>query len=119
MSKAKIPAGGDGDSDALKSLQTVGNIEYIQVTTDNDDKVLEGITTKGVKKVFLPIDTPSAIIEHDDSPEWINVVIDKTGKVLEGFTSDGKKKVMTDVEVKEIYSKNVKCFLLFYSHLRK
>ena len=79
------------DPDALGTVQTVENPEYIQVTTDREDKILEGIKSDGVKQINLPIDTPSATIESIDNPEWVYVTTDKNDKILEGLRRDGEK----------------------------
>lgn len=77
------------DPEALATEQTVENPEYIQVTTDSEDKILEGITSEGVKQINLSIDTPSAIIEHVENPEFLNIKVDKDGKIISGTKEDG------------------------------
>ena len=44
------------DSDALATVHAVENPEYIQATTDSEDKILEGITLEGQSRlIFLLI----------------------------------------------------------------
>ena len=96
------------DAEYASSQSTTENPEYIQVTIDNEDKILEGITSEGVKQINLPIDTPSATIEHIKNPEWISVTTDSEGKILEGITTEGKKAVMVDIDVSEdVHSRNI------------
>lgn len=64
--------------------------EYLQITTDSESKILEGIKTNGTKEIISPIDTPSATIEHIENPEWLSVTMDAEKKVLEGTKEDGK-----------------------------
>lgn len=46
------------DAEHASSQSAINNSEYLQVTTDSNDKILEGITTDGVKHINLPINTP-------------------------------------------------------------
>lgn len=94
------------DSDALATVQAVENQEYIQVTTDSEDKILEGITSDGVKQINLSIDTPSATIEHIENPEWISVTTDNDGKIIGGITHDGSIELKKDLHVKGEIFKN-------------
>lgn len=68
----------------------VENPEYVQVTTDNKNKILESVTSEGKKQINIPIDTPSATIEHINSPEWVKVVLDKEYKILFGIRVNGE-----------------------------
>ena len=77
------------DKEIVETQELEENPEYVQVTTDNNNKILEGITEEGKKRVNIPIDTPSAIIEHIDSPEWLEVTTDKNNKVVFGIKKDG------------------------------
>lgn len=77
--------------------------EYIQVTTDSENKILEGITKKGVKRINIPIDTPSANIEHVENPNWLEVKTDNNGKLIEGVRKDGSKFIgQFDAETEKI-----------------
>jgi hypothetical protein len=67
----------------------VENPEYIQVTTDSEGKMLEGITSEGLKRINLPIDTPSATTNHIENPEWISVLLDKEGKIISAIKKNG------------------------------
>lgn len=75
--------------DALETVQAVENAEYIQVTTDSKDKIFEGITSKGVKQINIPIETPSATIKHIESSEWVYIKTDADGRIIEGIRKDG------------------------------
>lgn len=77
------------DPEALGTVQTVENPEYIQVTTNSEDKIFEGISSDLVKHINLPIDTPSSTIEHIDNPEWLSVITDGEKKVFGGRDKDG------------------------------
>lgn len=90
------------DPEALGTVQTIEDHEYIQVVTDNEDKILEGITTDGIKVENLPIETPSVITESLQNSEWISVTTDKDGRIIEGITSEGKRKVMVETEVEKL-----------------
>ena len=79
------------DSDYASSQTVIDNLEYIQTTTDNEDKILEGITAEGVKQINLPIDTPSATFEPVKNLEWISVTTDNEDKILEGINTNGEK----------------------------
>jgi hypothetical protein len=69
----------------------IENPEYIQAATDNEDNILEGITSKGVKQINLPIDTPSVVVEHIENPEWMDLKTDIEEKIIEGTRKNGKK----------------------------
>lgn len=90
------------DANALDTMQEVENPEYIQVTTDNEDKILEGIKTDGEKQVNLPVNTPSVAIEHTENPEWIDVVVDNNGKLLGGRHRNGEAKECIGLATKKL-----------------
>ena len=79
------------DHEALETVQAVENPEWISVTTDSDDNILEGITAEGVKQINLPIDTPTSIIDYTDDSDWIDLKTDKESRILEGINSKGEK----------------------------
>ena len=92
MSQHGVTEAIDGVTNKVTELGVyVENPEYVQVTTDNNSKILEGITVEGKKQVNIPIDTPSVTIEHINNPEWIEVKTDKDGSILEGIRKNGKK----------------------------
>ena len=93
------------DADALATVQTAENPEFIQVTTDSGDKILEGITRAGVKKINLPIDTPSAAVEHVENPEYASALTDEEDKVIEAITKDGQKRVFIPLRNEYIENK--------------
>ena len=90
------------DANALGTMQEVENSEYIQVTTDNEDKILEGIKSDGEKQVNLNVNTPSFAIKHTENPEWTDVVVDKNGKILVGITRNGELRVNIGIFTKEL-----------------
>lgn len=103
------------DADALGTMQAVENPEYITVTTDSDDKILEGITSKGVKQINVPIDTPSATTEHVESPEWIKVLIDAQGRIIAGVKKDGSKYEPCDVKYPNGIPNDIKNYIDNYT----
>ena len=89
------------------SQSAIDNSEYLQVTTDNSDKILEGITTKGIKQINTPIDTPSAIVEHAENPEWVSVTINRENKILEGISSEGVKHINLPINTPKVETKEL------------
>ena len=79
------------DSDALGTVQTVENSEYIQVTTDSDNKILEGIKADGTKVIGLPLELQGVRQETIDSPEFIQTTVDSEKKIIEATRKDGEK----------------------------
>ena len=85
------------DNDAVKSQIYTENSEFINYTTDDDDRLLEGFKhngTKYIRKVEtgeLSIDGSSVDNEaiksvyFEDSPEYINIEEDAEGRIL-GYT---------------------------------
>lgn len=90
------------DPEALGTVQALENPEYIQVTTDSEDKILEGITSDGAKQINIPIDTPSATIEHIDNSEFIDIETDGEGKILSSRNNKGVKKEYVAIETPQI-----------------
>ena len=88
------------DSDYASSQSAIDNSEYLQVTTDSEDKILEGIKASGIKEVNCPLETPSAIIGSDSNPEYKSVVTDANDRIIEGITSDNKKVIHIDTVFK-------------------
>lgn len=86
------------DADALEILQSIKNQEYFQITTDIDNKIFEGITSKGIKQINIPIDTPSAAIVHIENPEWMDIETDIEGRIIEGTRKNGKKVFFGGIE---------------------
>jgi len=88
------------DAEYASLQETKINPEWIQVTIDNEDKILEGISNEGKKVQNLPIVTPVKEMSCVDNPEWIEVKTDKEGKIIEGIKSDGTKYISV-LKVKE------------------
>lgn len=77
------------DTGYASSCSTIGNPKYLQITTDNEYKILEGITSDGYKEINIPIKTPSFDIEHKDCLGWLDVKTDNEGRILRGTKSNG------------------------------
>ena len=75
----------------------IENPEWIDVKTDSEDKILEGIKTDGTKVIEIPLEIQGVRQETINNPEWIDVKTDFKGRILEGITSDGNKVQYTDV----------------------
>ena len=90
------------DSEFATSQEVITNPEYLQVITDSEDKILEGIKTNGTKVIELPLEIQGVRQETIDNPEWIQVTTDSEGKILEGITSEGKKKVMVETQMEDV-----------------
>lgn len=105
------------DAIVAESINYIQNPEWIEVKTDSEDKILEGITNDGTKVENLPVETPSARVESLTNPEWIQVTTDAEGKILEGITSEGKKKVMVDVEYPNGIPSDIKKYVGKDSHI--
>ena len=91
---------GEGlDDEALGTVKVVQTPEYIQATTDSEDKILEGITNDGVKHINIPTEIGKATIQNIDSNKWIQVLIDSNGRIIEGITAEGKKKIFVPTDI--------------------
>lgn len=76
------------------------NPEWIQVTTDNEGKILEGITAEGKKKVMVEtlvednlfvegiLDAGGVKRYTVNSPEWKEAILDNKGNVIKGTRID-------------------------------
>ena len=96
------------DAEYATSKSTIENPEYLEVTTDSEDKVLEGIKADGTKVIGGDINVGgSATIEGDvivkgsvtidgnsykviENPEFVWAVLDNEDKVLCGISTEGK-----------------------------
>lgn len=79
------------DSAFASSQEIIANPEYLQVITDSDDKILEGIKTDGTKIIELPLEIQGERQEVIDNPEYIQVTTDAKGRIIEATRIDGKK----------------------------
>lgn len=65
--------------------------EYIDVKVDSENKVLEGITIDGIKKINIPVDNGAAIIETTNNSEFLEAKVDAKGELIEGINKNGEK----------------------------
>ena len=77
------------DADYASSQSAIENSEYLEVETDQTDKVIEGTKKDGTKEINVPVSLRSAKIDSAESPEYISVETDNSGKVLSGTKQDG------------------------------
>ena len=84
------------DSDALNSVQAVENPEWINVTTDKEGKILEGITSEGKKKVMVKTNFEGGIEGYatnkdvEDLKEYVN---EKDNEIKEIIGRDNREEV--------------------------
>lgn len=102
---AKLDKGGL-DPNALETAKLVGDQAYIQVITDSEDKVIEGITSDGKKVINLPIDTPAALLKDTDSPEFIDVKTDTEGRIVSCRGKDGALQENVGIKTPNLVSKS-------------
>ena len=95
------------DSEHADAASHIDNPEYLQATTDSEDKVLEGFkqdgtkviggdfnvggntTIKGNVAIKGNVELTSESIQSVDNPEYLKVTIDAQNKVLEAIKKDG------------------------------
>lgn len=89
------------DPDALSSQSTITSHEYIQLTTDSEDKILEGIKTDGTKvigadveiggnaTILGKVDIQGATYTLQKNPEWVKVLTDAQNKIIAGVRKNG------------------------------
>jgi hypothetical protein len=77
------------------------NPEFLHVTLDEEDKVIEGIQTDGTKvisgsaiinsdvRIIGNVDIAGASYRVIESSEWIKVLVDAEDKILCGIKTDG------------------------------
>lgn len=102
------------DADFASSQSTIENPEFLKVQTDSEQKVLEAITTDGIKQINIPIKTPSFYIDSIENPEWLWAEADSEGKVFCGRKKNGVLVEYCDVnypngiptDIKEYADKN-------------
>jgi hypothetical protein len=78
------------DSEFASSQEVITNTEYLQVTTDSVDKILEGIKQDGTKVIKVPLEIQGLRQETIDNPEFTHVIVDKNDKILFAFKKDGE-----------------------------
>ena len=79
----------------------IENPEYLQVTLDSDDKVLQGIKADGTSyigddlqvegnaTVRGNLDLTNGSLESADNPEYLKVITDARDRVIDGIKKDG------------------------------
>ena len=88
----------------------VAFLEYIEVKTDAEDKILEATEKDGTKlfgsdvKVLSSIDISGVTYKVVNNPEWLEVVVDSEDRIICGIKTDGKFVVyasdfLDDIEV--------------------
>lgn len=100
------------------------NPEYLQVTTDSEDKILEGIKADGTKVIGADteiggnatvsgdaailgnVELSGATYTLQENPEWIKVLTDSEDKIIAGVKRDGSVLVDT-IESKKTSSSEV------------
>lgn len=83
------------DPEALKTVQTAENPEFIDVTVDSKKTILEGHRKDGTKVIEADLEVKGGIInqsakvESRDNPEFVHVETDNKGKILWAIKTDG------------------------------
>ena len=95
------------DAEFATSQGAIQNSEYLQATTDLQNKIVEGIKTDGTKVINVPIETQCLRHESIENPYWLQVIADYSNKLIEGINTKGEKHVSkfdkeTEDMIKEI-----------------
>lgn len=77
-------------------ISQLGQVEdndqgYIQVSLDEDYKILEGIKKEGTKVINLPVEIQDVRHEVTGRLDFVSVTVDNDDKILEAFNSKGEK----------------------------
>ena len=86
------------DAEYASTKSTIDNPEFLEVTTDSDDKILEGIRRDGTKVIELPLETQGVRQETISNSEFIQVITDSEGRMIEATKKDGKKVFFCGIE---------------------
>ena len=90
------------DADYAASKSTIENPEYLEVTTDSEDKVLEGIKEDGTKvlggnlnvagdaKILGNMEVSGVSYKIVENPEYLAAWVDVKDRVIFGLKADGK-----------------------------
>ena len=84
------------DADYASSQSVIENPEFLEATTDSEDKILEGIQTDGTKvigrnlKVIGDMEVAGVSYKITENPEYLAAWVDVEGKVVFGLKTDGK-----------------------------
>ena len=79
------------DSYFADSQYSSENPEFLAVTTDSENKILESISLNGIKNINIPINNGAAIIKTTSNQEFIEVKLDAEGKIISCIKNDGTK----------------------------
>ena len=83
------------DSSVAESIFSIDNLEYLTVTTDSEDRILQGIKVDGTTyiggdvTVNGNVSIPVAEIESAENPEYLQVTTDREDKIVMGIKKDG------------------------------
>lgn len=83
------------DWDALTSITTIENPEYIEIKTDVKDKILEATEKNGTKlfsgdvKVLGSINISGINYKVVNNQEWLKAIVDSKNKIICGIKVDG------------------------------
>ncbi len=83
------------DADYASSCSTIENPEYLQITTDSDDRILEEIQADGTKviggdiRVLGNMEVSGVSYKVIENPEYLIAWVDVENKVIFGLKTDG------------------------------
>lgn len=109
------------DWDALSSITTVENLEYIEVTTDSEGKILAGRTTDGAAFERIGFSTPKLsvdghITKNIKDPEGRSeITTDNEDKIISYRDSDGVKHEEVGIETNMVSTENLNAANINYS----
>ena len=86
------------DENVADSVYNLMSEIYLQVTTDEDGRILEGIRVDGTKEINTNVKYLNREDYLIDSDDYLQVTTDNDGKILEGTKIDGTKVINTDIE---------------------
>lgn len=93
--KVYIPDIENKDIETFKKITTYlgeGNkYGWIEVTTDSQQRLLEGINSKGEKVINIPTEICGMLIKGTHNENWIELVLDNQGHLIEGTRKNGNK----------------------------
>lgn len=95
------------DEEFADAQTTENNPEWLDVKTDDDGKILEGIMPNGEKFVNGLNINGNKQNNISDVEEWISAVVDRHGKILGGRTKDGAIKEFIRIETPRIDTNSI------------
>ena len=78
------------DSDIASSQSFVDNSEWIDIKTDSEGKILEGIKNSGTKVIDIPVEIQGLKQEVIDNDNWVELILDNNNKIIRGVDKNGK-----------------------------